>query len=100
MAGPSEFGGNGVKKNGVFPSPHVPTVNERVMLLYRTGDDSGLTMPDDGENFAGLLPAEIQLALRTAEGVMAKGEVWEEMETAAAQEIAALATTEGVESVG
>lgn len=99
MAGPSEFGGRGVQKNGVFAAPHVPTVNERVMLLYRTGDDSGLTMPDNGENFAGLLPVEVQTALREAEGVLVKGEVWEEMETQAAQAIAELATSEGVEQV-
>jgi hypothetical protein len=96
MAKVSEFGFEPMR-NGVAPSPHIPDINERLMLLYRTGDDSGRSMPDNGEFFSGLLPIAEQTALREAEGVMVKGEAWVEIETAAEAEIAALAGTVGVE---
>jgi hypothetical protein len=66
------------------------------MLLYTTGDASGLSMPDGGEVFAGLLPADEQLAIREAEGVMKKGQVWEEMVVAAEAELPALVLPEEV----
>lgn len=76
---PSEFGGK-VQKNRVQPPPHEPTPSERMMLLYTTGDESGNLDPEsNGESFDGLLPYDEQLALRRAEGVMDKGQVWEEM---------------------
>lgn len=75
---PSEFGGK-VKRNRIQPSPHVPTVSEKLMLEYTTGDQSGLTDPDGGEVFAGLLPLDVQTELRRAEGVLEKGQVWEAM---------------------
>lgn len=50
------------------------------MLMYRTGDETGTLDPErNGESFDGLLPYEEQLALRVAEGVMEKGQTWEEM---------------------
>jgi hypothetical protein len=41
---------------------HTPTPSEEAMLLYTTGDGSGLSDPDEGEAFAGLLPEEERLA--------------------------------------
>ncbi len=38
------------------------------MLLYTTGDPSGLSDPDKGEAFAGLLPAKRQRELREQAG--------------------------------
>lgn len=60
------------------------------MLLYRTGDETGLTDPDKGEVMSGLRSAETQLAVRVAEGVMEKGQEWERLRQegeAALQEI-------------
>lgn len=74
---PSEYGGKVVSRHGVQPAPHVPSESERLSLLYRTGDESGLVDVDDGTVFAGLLPEERQTALREAEGVLKRGEVWE-----------------------
>lgn len=81
---PSEFGGKVTSKigRGIQPSPHVPTPSERLSALYRSGDESGLTPPDNGEVFSGLMGYEKMLAIRTAEGVMEKGQVWEAMEVA------------------
>jgi len=78
---PSEFGGK-VRKNRVQPPPHVATSSEKLMLGYTTGDPEPTvdSMPDDGSAFAGLLPADQQRAAREAEGVMEKGQVWEEMQ--------------------
>ena len=87
---PSEFGGK-IQDNNVQPAPHVPTANERMMLLYRTGDMDPSKMPDGGEAFAGLVPAAIQRKRREAEGVFEKGQVWKELNEAAAAELAALA---------
>jgi hypothetical protein len=92
--GASEFGGNGVQKNGVFPPPHVPTPSERLSLLYRTGDESGTTDPDSGEVFSGLVSEATQTARRQAEGVLDKGQEWEKLSQEAAPAIQELAPTE------
>lgn len=76
--GPSEFGFSS-NEHGEAPFPHVPNGHERLRNFYRSGDASGQSPVDGGENFSGLLPYEKQLALRTAEGVMSKGEAWQEM---------------------
>jgi hypothetical protein len=67
---PSEFGGEPMK-NRVQPRPHVPTASEELMLAYTTGDPTGVSDPDAGEAFVGLLPFGEQLALRESEGVLA-----------------------------
>jgi len=68
---PSEWGGR-VQKNRVQPpitpagtQGHNPLddPSEQVMLTYTTGDPTGLSDPDDGEAFAGLLPLEQALEL-------------------------------------
>jgi hypothetical protein len=88
----SEFGGTGVQRSGVFPPPHIPNAHEKLMLIYRTGDPSGQTPPDNGEIFAGLRKEEVMRQVREAEGVYAtKGAVAAELEVAAEAEIAALA---------
>lgn len=92
----SEFGGK-VKKNRVQPLPHVPSPSERLMLLYTTGEESGISDPDKGEAFAGLLPYEDQYALREAEGAFEKGQVYKEILTDA--EIAQQELVEGGEVV-
>lgn len=51
---PSEFGGK-IQRNNVQPPPHEPTESERLSLMYRTGDESGQSMPDGGEAFNGLV---------------------------------------------
>jgi hypothetical protein len=90
----SEFGGDPNPRTGVQPSPHVPTPSERLMLLYRTGDESGLTDPDDGEVWMGLLSEATQTAKRQAEGVLEKGQEWERLQQLAAPELAELRPTE------
>lgn len=91
----SEFGGK-VQKNRVQPIPHVPTPSERLMLLYTTGDESGLTNPDpNGDVMDGLLPEEVQRGLRESEGVLAKGQVWEEIKAQAEAEVAAIQAEQG-----
>lgn len=90
----SEFGGNGVNKAGVFPAPHVPTPSERLSLLYRTGDESGLTDPDDGEVWTGLRTVETQTAIRKAEGVLEKGQEWERLRQLADPQLQELRPTE------
>lgn len=91
MAGASEFGGNGVQANGVFPSPHVPTASERLMLLYRTGDESGL-MPVDTEGvvWTGMLPAKEQRDIRQAAGDLDVGQEWDALKQAADAELQSL----------
>lgn len=66
---PSEFGGK-AGKNRVQPSVapngrpgHTPTPSEEVMLTYTTGDPTGLSDPDNGEAFSGLLPLNEALEL-------------------------------------
>lgn len=92
--GASEFGGTGVQRNGVFPPPHVPDPSERLSLLYRTGDESGLTDPDDGEVFSGLRSAATQTSVRKAEGVLEKGQEWERLRQLADPELQKLKPTE------
>lgn len=75
---PSEFGGR-TMRNGVQPRPHVPTSSEELSLIYRTGDPTGLSDPDNGEVFNGLLPEKVQRALRVQAGDLAKGEVWSDI---------------------
>lgn len=58
--------------------------------MYRTGDESGLKDPDDGENFSGLLPLERQTQIREAEGVLKKGEEWDRMQAEGESEVEAL----------
>lgn len=48
-------------------------------MIYRTGDPTGLLADDSGENFEGLLDYDQQLEIRANEGVMDKGQVWEDM---------------------
>lgn len=77
--GPSEFGGR-IQANGVQPPPHEPTASEKLMLVYRTGDDTGLLPVDrEGAPFEGLLPKKEQEELRKQAGDLNKGEIWQEM---------------------
>jgi len=78
---PSEYGGR-AQKNGVQPPPHIPTPSERLSLLYRTGDESGISDADTGEVFSGLRSAETQRAIREAEGLFEHGQVWEQLQDA------------------
>lgn len=89
----SEFGGDDTR-TGVQPSPHVPTPSERLSLLYRTGDESGLTDPDNGEVFSGIRTMETQTALRKAEGVLEKGQEWERLRQLADPQLQELRPTE------
>jgi hypothetical protein len=89
----SEFGGNPNSRTGVQPSPHIPTPSERLSLLYRTGDESGLTDPDDGEVWLGLLSEPTQRAARQAEGVLEKGQEWEKLQQEATPVIEELRPT-------
>jgi hypothetical protein len=43
--------------------PHTPTTSERLSLLYRTGDESGRSAPDNGEAFSGLVKRKAQRLL-------------------------------------
>jgi hypothetical protein len=91
MAKPSEFGGSGVQRNGVFPAPHVPTPSEQLGLIYRTGDPSGLSdLDDENAVWTGLLPAAEQKAIRQAAGDLDVGQVWDQMQQEAALELAEL----------
>lgn len=91
----SEFGGK-VQKNRVQPPPHVPTPSERLMLLYTTGDESGLTDPDpNGDVMMGLLPEDVQRQIRQDEGALDKGQVWDEVKAVAEVEIAAIQAEQG-----
>lgn len=87
----SEYGGK-VQRNRVQPPPHVPTPSERLMLMYTTGDESGLTDPDkNGDVFAGFLPEEEQRAIAQAAGLLDKGQEWEALVQQGSQEISDLA---------
>lgn len=87
----SEFGGK-VGRNRVQPAPHVPTPSERLMLMYTTGDESGLTDPDpNGDVWTGFLPEEEQRAIRQAEGALDKGQEWDAIVQQGAQDISDLA---------
>ena len=88
---PSEFGGR-VRKNRVQPPPHVPTPSERLMLMYTTGDESGLTDPDkNGDVMAGFLPDEEQRAIAQAAGLLDKGQEWDALVQQGAQDVGDLA---------
>lgn len=76
--GPSEFGGK-VRKHGIQPLPHPLTASEKLRLGYRTGQDIDRDAASGSEAFNGLLPYDIQLALRQEAGDMEKGQVWQEM---------------------
>lgn len=92
---PSEFGGK-VQRNGVQPPPHVPTPSERLSLLYRTGDESGLSDVDkDGNVFAGLLPENVQTQIRRDEGALDKGQEWERLRTMGAEAVREIKDTQG-----
>lgn len=61
------------------------------MLLYRTGDESGLSPVDTtGVIWNGLLPIADQTALRQAAGDLDVGQVWEDMKSEADSELASL----------
>lgn len=91
----SEFGGK-VQKNRVQPPPHSPTPSERLMLLYTTGDESGLTDPaKHSEPMEGLLPADVQRAIREGEGVLVKGQEWERIQAEGEIEIQAIKNEQG-----
>jgi hypothetical protein len=91
----SEFGGKVVSRHGVQPPPHVPSESERLSLLYRTGDESGLVDVDNGDVFAGLLTEERQTAIREAEGVLRKGEAWDELISEGQSSVDELRTDQG-----
>jgi hypothetical protein len=82
---PSEFGGK-TGKHGIQPLPHRLTSSEKLRLGYRTGQDIDRNANAGPEAFHGLLPYDIQLALRKEAGDMEKGQVWAEMVEEAAQE--------------
>lgn len=91
----SEYGGKIISRHGVQPAPHIPTPSERLGLLYRTGDESGLVDVDSaGDVWSGALSLSKQTAIREAEGVLAKGQVWEELQAVAAAEIEELRSAE------
>lgn len=91
---PSEFGG-AVNINGIQPLPHQLTGSEKLRLAYRTGQEVDRDRPpDSGTAFNGLLPEDIQRALRQEAGDLEKGQVWAAMLTDAEAEAAAI---EGVE---
>lgn len=70
----SEFGGTGVNRAGVHPVPHIPTAAEQLSLMYRTGDPSGQTPPDDGQIWTGLRKEEVMRRELEAAGRFDKGE--------------------------
>ncbi len=70
---PSEFGGK-QQLNRVQPFPHEPTASEKLMLQYTTADDTGLTNPDTGEAFHGLLSLAEQTELMESSGQLEKGQ--------------------------
>lgn len=87
----SEFGGK-VRRNRTQPPPHVPTPSERLMLMYTTGDESGMLDPDKNNDvWTGFLPEEEQRAIRQAEGALDKGQEWETLVAQGDQDIAELA---------
>ena len=86
----SEFGGTGVNRAGVFPPPHVPTAAEQLSLIYRTGDPSGQTRPDNGEIFSGLRKEAVVRAEREAQGAFDHGEIAADLLLQAQDQIASL----------
>lgn len=83
--GPSEFGGK-TGRHGIQPLPHRLTASEKLRLGYRTGQDVDRNLLGGPEAFSGLLPLDIQTALRKEAGDLEKGQVWEEMVTEAESE--------------
>lgn len=75
---PSEMGGK-VGKHGIQPLPHRLTASEKLRLAYRTGQDLDRDLPAGPEAFNGLLPLDIQTALRKEAGDLEKGQVWDQM---------------------
>jgi hypothetical protein len=75
---PSEFGGK-TGKHGIQPLPHRLTSSEILRLGYRTGQDTDRNANSGSEAFNGLLPLDIQTALRREAGDLEKGQVWDEM---------------------
>lgn len=65
------------------------------MLLYTTGDESGISMPDKGEAFEGLLPAPIQEQIRRDEGALEKGQEYERIKAAGEAERRRIADEQG-----
>lgn len=91
----SEFGGK-VQKNRVQPSPHVPDPSERLMLLYTTGDESGLTDPaKHGEPMEGMLPEAEQRKIMQDAGLLDKGQEWVKVHAEAEQAITAIKNEQG-----
>lgn len=86
----SEFGGTGVNRAGVHPVPHIPNAHEQLSLIYRTGDPSGQTNPDDGEIFAGLRKEEPMRTELEAAGKFDKGQYAEQLLEQAQSQIKAL----------
>ena len=77
-----------IARHGVQPVPHVPTPSERLRLLYLTGDESGLSPVDDRNDiWSGTLPIEEQTSIRAAEGVLERGQVWEDLLTEGASAV-------------
>lgn len=77
---PSEWGGKIEGPNGIQPLPHPLTGSEKLRLAYRTGQEEDRNArPDGGTAFNGLLPEEIQRALREEAGDLEKGQVWAQM---------------------
>lgn len=86
----SEFGGKGVNRAGVYPSPHIPTSAEQLSLIYRTGDPSGQTAPDNGEIFEGVRKVGPLRREMEAAGKFDKGQTADELLIQAQAEIASL----------
>lgn len=82
---PSEFGGK-TNQLGIQPFPHTPEAHEQLRRLYQSSEaataelTADIPRDEDNETFEGLLPEAEQRAIREAEGVFEKGQVWEEME--------------------
>ena len=76
--GPTEFGGK-TGSTGIQIPPHPPNAHEKLMLIYRTGDESGAFADDSGENWDGLIDYDQKLEEMETAGLMDKGQVWEEM---------------------
>lgn len=79
---PSEFGGK-TNALGIQPFPHPPDVNEKLRAIYVTGDadETGTLAPQPGrEAFQGLLTEAEQTDIAESQGLLDKGQIWEEME--------------------
>jgi hypothetical protein len=77
----SEFGGK-TNRLGIQPPPHPLSAYEKLRAIYLSGDElerGDLPPQRNREAMQGLLPEAEQIALREEEGVLDKGQVWEEM---------------------